>query len=688
MLRLVGAVLGMSNTEGSMGQPRRVIDLNAYARQDEPQQQARPASVAEALDAFRDALAAAGLGRPEIEPDGRLHRFDLPDEARGKRSGWAVFYPDNIPAGAYGSWKEDLSETWCLKANYELSTVEVEAVRERFRQARAARDAERERLAKECSVIAADKWAKARDEDGSHPYLRKKQVGAFGVKSLGKELLIPMWDASGSLRSLQRIFPDGVRRFLTGTTKPGAFGWIEGDKGVVYIAEGYATGASIHMATGHAVAIGFDAGNLESTAKTVREVFPQAQIIVAADNDRWATKGDGSPWNVGVEKGQAAAHAIGVKAIVPDFKDLSSHPTDFNDLHALEGLDEVRRQLRPTNFEIITFSDIMGMHFDEKPVAEGLVDETENLLVIGPSNIGKSLFTVNMAIFLAMPKPQTAGVDLNGPPKLFGLFPVPRQRRVLFLQSENTAKATKKRLAMIMKDRPEIAKALPNIVAPVLGSNDCRVHGPINREFFDQAQSIIRRSGADVVVLDPLISFHDCDENDNVAMRAALDRFNDLATLTGASFIIVHHTGKDAAKGGRGASAIRDWYDNALILDQAHSGQGRFVLRVNHDKSRNYKIQAPFYLERTENLDYVPVEDPEVFLVTQAVRDAGGIIQTEMALIEAMEALTSSDMSRAHWQRVIKRAVRQGLIEKEGSGKNQTFLEKMNRQNGADFATD
>ena len=85
-----------------MGQPRRrVIDLNQYARQDDPMpQQGRPQPMNAAVEAFRDAMAAAGLGRPEIVPDGALHRFDLPDEARGKNTGWYKFHPDGTPAGA------------------------------------------------------------------------------------------------------------------------------------------------------------------------------------------------------------------------------------------------------------------------------------------------------------------------------------------------------------------------------------------------------------------------------------------------------------------------------------------------------------------------------------------------------------------------------------------------------------
>lgn len=647
-----------------------MIDLNGYRTR------RGPATVGDAMTGFADAVSSAGLGRPEIHGDGKLHRFDVPDKKKRNRNGWYVLFLDNIPAGCFGSWDKDFSENWSAKAPYEMTREELDRVRERQRQAMAHRQAEREREMQAAASKATAIYAECQETDDSHPYLKLKQVKPFGGARIGKRgaLVVPMYDCWARMIGIQRIFPDGKKLFLPGQMVTGAFTVIDGDRSTTYLCEGYATGASIHMATGAAVVVVFNAGNLGIVARAIKkEVFPQTKLIIAADNDRWTTRPDGREWNVGVEKAKAAAAELGVEVVVPEFRDLSDKPTDFNDLHVLEGLEAVRRQLRPTNFSLISFSDIMDMEFEERPVAEGLLDETENLLIIGPSNIGKSLFTINLALFLASPRDDPEGIDLNNAPALFDLFPVPRTRRVLFLQSENTAKATKKRLSLILKDRSEAREALGNIVVPMVGGGDCRIHGPVNSSFFEQARAIIRSANAEVVIVDPLISFHDCDENDNVSMRAALDRFNDLAQLTGASLVIVHHTGKDSAKGGRGASAIRDWYDNALIIDKAHSDEGRFVLRVVHDKSRNYRLQAPFFLERTPNLDFQPVDDPEIYLVTQAIRNANGVIYGEAALIETMEMLTPAEMSRTHWQRVIKRALFHGLIEKNGERKNQSF---------------
>ena len=658
----------------------KVIDLNQYGGQGGGRQ--RPAvNLHDAVKSFQDAMAAAGLGRPEIEADGRIHRFDLPDEARGKKSGWYLLFPDEnpCPAGQFGNWKDESSQTWhaYIDRKYEISGPEMELITERLRCAKLARDEERRKEADLAASSATEILAASTVATDDHPYLQKKQVKAFDLRLDERgTLLVPMYDKYNHTRGLQRIFPDGKKLFHKGIDPRGLFHYINGDSSAIYVCEGYATGASIHMATGQGVVVAFNCGNLEHVAAAAKEIFPQAKIVLAADDDKWTKKRDGSPYNPGIEHAKAIGARLGLQVVSPQFRDLSTLPTDFNDLHVLEGIDELKRQLQPMNFTIITLADVMKMEFEECPVINGLLDEKENLLIIGPSNIGKSLFTINIAAMVAAPQAFAGKIDLNGPLKLFGKFAITEPRKVLFLQSENTAKSTKKRLSMIIKDRPEFEKSLTNIVIPSMATGDCRVHGAINKDYFDTAVTMIRRSGARVVILDPLVSFHDADENDNVAMRAALDRFNDLAQATGISIVIVHHTGKDAAKGARGASSIRDWYDNALILTPAFSSEERFVLRVTHDKSRNYEIQQPFFLERTKNLDYIPVDDPEVYLVSQAIEEAGGLVTSETALINAVEILSPSEMSRSHWQNVIKRAIRSGIVERSGSGKSIAFETK------------
>ena len=93
-----------------------------------------------------------------------------------------------------------------------------------------------------------------------------------------------MKDADRSLRSLQKITPDGKKKFAKGCKASGMYAVIPGTSPII-IAEGFATACSINEATGYRVAIAFSCGNLMSVAKQLREKYPDKQLIVAADSE-------------------------------------------------------------------------------------------------------------------------------------------------------------------------------------------------------------------------------------------------------------------------------------------------------------------------------------------------------------------------------------------------------------------
>jgi putative DNA primase/helicase len=102
------------------------------------------------------------------------------------------------------------------------------------------------------------------------------------------------------------------------------------------IAEGWATGATIHEATGHPVAVAFFTENLEPVARALRERFPDLRLILCADDDA------ATPGNPGLTKAKEAACTVGGRLAVPDFgENTPDGATDFNDLVVLRGRDVV-----------------------------------------------------------------------------------------------------------------------------------------------------------------------------------------------------------------------------------------------------------------------------------------------------------------------------------------------------------
>lgn len=219
-----------------------------------------------------------------------------------------------------------------------LPSAEREAFRRRMDALRRQHAAEQRQRQAEAAEAAARRWTAA-EPVTEHTYLTNKGVQAHGIRiEGGHTLLIPMRDAEGRLWSLQSIAPDGEKRFMPGGRVKGCYCSIGKPSGRLVICEGYATGATIHKDTGHAVAVAFNAGNLLPVAKALRGKFPCITLVIAADDD-WKTEG-----NPGLTAATEAARAVGGLLAVPDFTGLprSDKDTDFNDLHRLAGTVEVQ----------------------------------------------------------------------------------------------------------------------------------------------------------------------------------------------------------------------------------------------------------------------------------------------------------------------------------------------------------
>jgi putative DNA primase/helicase len=271
---------------------------------------------------FKAALERAGLfTKDKITTDGKLHRFTVQGDKLGSKNGWYVLNGDGLPAGSFGSWKTGFKGTWCAKAENFLTTAEREEFRQRMNATRKAREVEEQARRKAASDKALEIWKTSPPAPDDHPYLVKKGVRNHGLRLHKDTLVIPMRDCAGNLHSLQFIEGEVNKRFLSGGRKKGCYFLIGSPLESLCIAEGYATAASIQESTGLPVAVAFDAGNLEPVARALRAKFPNAKIIICADND---TETLGNP---GLTKATEAAAACGGLLAVPP------HPGDFNDLY-------------------------------------------------------------------------------------------------------------------------------------------------------------------------------------------------------------------------------------------------------------------------------------------------------------------------------------------------------------------
>ena len=293
-----------------------------------------------AVENLRAAMLAAGLDYSgPIHADGKLHRVKVDGDKA--RNSWFVLNSGTPAAGAFGCWKRSIKETWCAKRRENLSAAEWQNIRQQWQLADAERQrTEAERHAKARKIAA---WILARSKPAtSHAYLDTKGVKIPGdVREHRGALVLPLHDVDGEVHSLQFIGADGGKRFLTGGKIAGCFFTLADDSdSPLVICEGYATGASIREATGYAVVCAMNCGNLLAVSKALREKFPTRDIIIGADNDQL------TPGNPGLAKATESAKAIGARLAVPQFSDTTTKPTDFNDLHQLEGLTTMKTQIQ------------------------------------------------------------------------------------------------------------------------------------------------------------------------------------------------------------------------------------------------------------------------------------------------------------------------------------------------------
>lgn len=278
---------------------------------------------------FREKMHQAGLVPPAvIEADGVLHRFHVEGDKRGTLNGWYCLHLDGRAAGAFGSWKAGFTSTWAADGDH-MSRAECDAFRVEIEAARRQAQAERRAEHKMRAAEARAEWNAAGPANPRHRYLGAKAVKSHGLRQRADTLLVPLIDQYGVLWNLQCIGPDGDKRFRAGRAG-GLFSPV-GDltePRTILLCEGWATAATLHEETDHPVLAAMFAGNLRVVAEAARAVWPNADRVVCADNDRFT---DGNP---GVTKATEAAKATGAKLLIPEFP--AGEPgSDFNDLAAL-----------------------------------------------------------------------------------------------------------------------------------------------------------------------------------------------------------------------------------------------------------------------------------------------------------------------------------------------------------------
>lgn len=334
-----------------------------------------------------------GLIVSDIIPT-RLVRCKV-DGDREKR-GWYVVHEialengSRVLVGTYGIWQGNDPGTVKIKLgkDYATSDEDKKLIRQRMAEDKKRAENDRKRRAEIASLRAEKMWRQL-SSDGHAEYLTRKQIKAYDIRFTKKNAIaLPVRDYTGVIHGLQFILDktqhkdkiakqDGRDKTFwpPNIAKKGHFFMFGGiPAGVILVCEGYATGASLHEATGIPVIVAFDAGNLEPVVTVIQEQYPRTGILICADDDDFGkcmackapvliSKSDtcqtcGEPHkrtNAGVSAAIKACTLARIRWIIPRFPDEAARfahyannkgkLTDFNDLHCLASLNTVRLQI-------------------------------------------------------------------------------------------------------------------------------------------------------------------------------------------------------------------------------------------------------------------------------------------------------------------------------------------------------
>lgn len=516
-------------------------------------------------------LLADGLVPGELQADGQLHRCGVSGRERGQDGAYRVYL--DPPASAWWrNWRTGAEGTYCSKADKALTAAERKALRARIEASRAARETEQRKRWAAAAKLARIVWDAASPATANHGYLQRKEVPAIGVRQTEDgRLIVPVLDQSGTAQSLQFILPEkpaegSDKRFLRGGRTAGGFFSIparDGDKdGPLLIAEGYATAASLHLATGHACLVAFNAGNLEAVARMARDRYPERELVLCADNDAETVKPDGTPWNPGIEYATKAAQAVGAKlAICPAHE---GRATDFNDLHLWRSLAAVHAVVGATlaaapesqpeksapPLRVVNIRELLSLNIPPRGhVLFPVIPEQGLVMLFADRGTGKTFVGFHVAYAVA-----SGGQVFR--------WHADRPRRVLYLDGEMPLAAVQQRFA----DLVAVANTEPDddflrIVTPDL-QGDFLMPNLATEE--GQARLEPYLAGVDLVVVDNLATLARTGRSNDEDHWLPVQEWILRLRRRGMSVLLIHHASKNGSQ--RGTAAKEDVLDTVIRL--------------------------------------------------------------------------------------------------------------------------
>lgn len=513
-----------------------------------------------------DAIKAAGLEPPDhIEMDGKIHRFKSGTKGTPgiDKPGWYLVFGDGIPAGRFGCWRSGIEVTWRADVGRRLTQTEEMAHARRLSESKAMRDAALERQHQLASDTVEKIWTGAQAALPDHPYLAKKGIGVHGARATGDgRLVVPLYDPDGTISSLQYIDHQGGKLYHPGGQTGGKF-WQIGtmdEPGTLYVAEGFATAATIHETTNRPVVVAYSASNLVPVTGTLRDMHGATQdIVIVADNDSSG---------VGQRYAEQASAKYGARMVMPPIQgDANDYAQAGNDLASL---------LMPSHDDwLIPADDFCSQPSPISWLVKRWIQSQALVMVHGPSGGGKTFVVLDWCLRMA------SGIEDWSGHKV-------RPGNVVYLAGEGHH-GLRGRVAA-WKHHHQAGK-----LKMWLSKDGCDLNTPTGYlKVVEQVRMLQERPS--VIVVDTLHRFLQGDENSAQDAKTMLDACNALMMEFDCSVILVHHTGvsDEAQHRARGSSAWRGALDIEISIIPGKDDQ---PMQIVQRKSKDAELAETVFVE-------------------------------------------------------------------------------------------
>jgi len=503
------------------------------------------------VEGFTKHCEAQGLVIRDLIADGEIHRVPHISSKKGAVDGWYILHlSGKIPVGVAGCWKEPTFESkWMADIGRSMSFSERLEHDKWVGEFKAKREADRVASQQVAAEKAEDEVSTYADASADHPYLVRKRIEPHGIKiDRAGRLVVPVSDNQGEILSYQTIDAEGNKRFLKGGKIEGGFYELRGNRKVIFIGEGFATCASIHQATGFTTLVAFDCGNLAKVAKSAKEMFLGSRIVICADNDQFT---EGNP---GITKAKAAAGLVFGEIVYPTFNesDLPSKPTDFNDLHTLQGIEAVKEQIERVALPAIDklafeFTRADSLELTEiKWVVDNYIEADSLAQVFGDPGGGKSFVAIDLACCVATGKPWH-GHDV-------------KQGSVFYIAGEGHNGLARRLKAWQIGNGTSLA-GVPlyksHRAAQLYDATEAAVVAESIKQLSAEANCI-----PSMIVIDTLARNHGGDENSTQDMNAFIQHLDVyLRQPWKCCVMVVHHSGVADKDRSRGSTALKGALD-------------------------------------------------------------------------------------------------------------------------------